>query len=401
MKTLSQSALADVSFEITWKKDGIRHSDRYFADHLNGWRDIFPGSPLETLFRQGLGQPITLQINPGDIIPGHCDRKVICLPRNRLTSSLPVDRIGFGRFYPQGLITGHPGIFKANMTPFRCVGENPEVITADLNHPMAGVPFTLSIHVLNQWNKAVERGGSCVDWIDLALSGPGMQARQNGKPTDFFSEKGFHKKDSGPDSDFYATDRFVHHIDRRARQELAGIYRTLISPGDRILDLMAGWESHVPDDPTPLCIHGVGLNANELAGNPALTSHTVQDLNTTFCLEFNDNEFDVAVCSLSVEYLTNPIPIFKEVARVLKPGGNFAVSFSNRWFPEKAIQLWENLHDFERMGLVTEYFIQSGGFDDISTISSRGFPRPHDDNYFPQLRLSDPIYAVIGRTLGG
>jgi len=40
---------------------------------------------------------------------------------------------------------------------------------------------------------------------------------------------------------------------------------------------------------------------NELARNPALTSHTVQDLNTTFCLEFNDNEFDVAVCSLSVD----------------------------------------------------------------------------------------------------
>ena len=399
MKTLFQSALVDVCFEITWKKDGIHHSDRYFADHLNGWRDIFPGSPLEILSGQDLSQPIILRINPGDIVPDHSDQKVISLSRDRLAYPLPVDRISFGRFYPQGLIAGHPGIFRANMTPFRCVGEAPDTITADLNHPMAGLPFTMTIHVLKQWDKAVERGGSCVDWIDLALSGPGMQARQNGTPTDFFFEQGLDRRDSGPDSDFYATDRFVHHIDRRARQELTGIYRALIHPDDRILDLMAGWESHIPEGLTPLHMHGVGLNANELASNPKLTAHTVQDLNTTFCLAFDDNEFDVAVCSLSVEYLTNPIPIFQEVARVLKPGGIFTVSFSNRWFPEKAIKLWENLHDFERMGLVTEYFIQSGCFDEISTISSRGFPRPHDDNYFPQLRLSDPIYAVIGRTL--
>ena len=77
MKTRLQSALADVCFEITWEKDGIRHSDRYFADHLNGWRDIFPGSPLESLSGQDLDQPITRRINPGDIIPDHSAQKVL------------------------------------------------------------------------------------------------------------------------------------------------------------------------------------------------------------------------------------------------------------------------------------------------------------------------------------
>lgn len=68
MKTLFQSALVDVCFEITWKKDGIHHSDRYFADHLNGWRDIFPGSPLEILSGQDLSQPIILRINPMGLV---------------------------------------------------------------------------------------------------------------------------------------------------------------------------------------------------------------------------------------------------------------------------------------------------------------------------------------------
>jgi SAM-dependent methyltransferase len=128
-----------------------------------------------------------------------------------------------------------------------------------------------------------------------------------------------------------------------------------------------------------------------------LTGHTVQDLNTNPSLALNDNTFDSVFCSLSVEYLTDPVTIFKEVARVLKPGGNFIVSFSNRWFPEKNIRIWENLHDFERLGLVTEYFLKSGLYKEISTISSRGYPRPYDDDHFPQLLVSDPLYAVIGR----
>jgi methyltransferase family protein len=266
---------------------------------------------------------------------------------------------------------------------------------------MAKIPFRLTIRVDGQSNKTEERGGSCTDWIDLALSGPGMQARQNFQPTNFFTNTFFQRKDPGPDTEFYATDRFVHHIDDRARQNLAALYQNFIQPGDTVLDLMAGWESHIPDTIKPLSLHGIGLNKNELVHNTALTAHTIQDLNTHPALAFNDHVFDSAVCSLSVEYLTDPLAVFKEVARVLKPGGPFIVSFSNRWFPEKAIGVWENLHDFERLGLVTDYFLDAERYDAISTISSRGYPRPCDDDYFPQLRLSDPLYAVIGHARNG
>jgi hypothetical protein len=46
------------------------------------------------------------------------------------------------------------------------------------------------------------------------------------------------------------------------------------------------------------------------------------------------------------------------------------------------------------MGLVLEYFIRSGGFKNLQTYSIRGLPRLHDDKYFPDLLLSDPIFAV-------
>jgi len=398
MKTLSKSALVDLFLDITWKKDGIQHSERYFVDHLNCWRDIFPGSPLEALFDHNIGRPITLQVNPGDIVPKHREDKILRLSRSGLNSDLTENCIGFGRFYPQGIISGCTNIFKGNINPFRCIGEDQHSITANLNHPMAGIPFELTMSVQEQSNKSDERGGSCTDWIDLALSGPGMQTRHNFQSTDFLSEASFHRNDPGPDSDFYTKDRFVHHIDDQARQNLAAMYQTFVQPEENVLDLMAGWESHIPDTLDPLSLHGIGLNANELINNPKLTGHTVQDLNTNPSLAFNDNTFDSVVCSLSVEYLTDPITIFKEVARVLKPGGNFIVSFSNRWFPEKNIRIWEDLHDFERLGLVTEYFLKSDRYKEISTISSRGYPRPYDDGHFPQLLLSDPLYAVIGCT---
>jgi SAM-dependent methyltransferase len=76
------------------------------------------------------------------------------------------------------------------------------------------------------------------------------------------------------------------------------------------------------------------------------------DLNPDPGLPFADASFDAAVCSVSVEYLTDPLAVFSEVWRALKPGEVFINSFSNRWFPPKAINLWIDLHEFERMGLV-------------------------------------------------
>jgi SAM-dependent methyltransferase len=84
------------------------------------------------------------------------------------------------------------------------------------------------------------------------------------------------------------------------------------------------------------------------------------------------------------------------VARVLKPGGTFVVTFSNRWFPPKVVRIWEQIHEFERVGLVMEYFLKSGAFDNLGTYSMRGLPRPRNDKYAGELALSDPVYAVWG-----
>jgi hypothetical protein len=75
----------------------------------------------------------------------------------------------------------------------------------------------------------------------------------------------------------------------------------------------------------------------------------------------------------------------------------FAATFSNRWFPPKAIRVWPVLHEFERMGLVLEYFLNSGKYSQLQTYSLRGLPRPANDKYAAQLPYADPVYAVWGQ----
>lgn len=47
----------------------------------------------------------------------------------------------------------------------------------------------------------------------------------------------------------------------------------------------------------------------------------MQDLNVNPKLPFEDNSFDVITNVVSVDYLTKPIEVFKEMRRILKPGG--------------------------------------------------------------------------------
>jgi len=243
----------------------------------------------------------------------------------------------------------------------------------------------------------LERGGTSIDWLETLATGPGMQARWQNKATDYFAENAFVRKDEQPDERFYDSPRFVQHIDDTAIEMVLNTYGRFLTGGMRVLDLMSSWQSHVPTNVPLESLTGLGLNMEELKRNKQLTDLTVQDLNFNKVLPYPNDTFDAVLNTVSIEYLTDPIAIFKEVARVLRQGGHFIVTFSNRWFPPKAIKIWEELHDFERMGLVSEYFMRSGGFTSLQTYSIRGLPRPHKDKYYPDLLYSDPVYAVWGQ----
>ncbi len=224
-----------------------------------------------------------------------------------------------------------------------------------------------------------------------------MQARWRDLATDFWSDLPYLRKDPRPDSDFYAQPRFVDHLDRAALAEVTALYGRLVPRGGKLLDVMSSWHSHLPEGMKLAEVVGLGMSREELEANPVLARRVVHDLNETPQLPFDDATFDAVICTVSVEYLTRPFEVFREVARVTKPGGHFVTTFSNRWFPPKVIQLWEGIHELERPGLVSEYFLESGLFDDLETWSLRGLPRPADDKYSDRLVTSDPVYAVWGR----
>ena len=158
---------------------------------------------------------------------------------------------------------------------------------------------------------------------------------------------------------------------------------------------MASHDSHLPESIQPARLAGLGMNAEELDSNPRLTERIVHDLNRDPALPLGAGEFDVVLCALSIEYLVRPEAVLREAARVLKPGGTCVVSFSERWFPPKAVNPWPKLHPFTRVAWVLRH-LQRAGFIDLHAESLRGLPRPADDKYIRQTRFSDPLYAVWG-----
>ncbi|MBT3401299.1 MAG: methyltransferase domain-containing protein [Rhodospirillaceae bacterium] len=179
-----------------------------------------------------------------------------------------------------------------------------------------------------------------------------------------FRPEHFERQDEADDAAFYAPERMVQHLDETGRAALTGFYREQLPAGGRVLDLMSSWVSHLPEDIDFATVAGLGMNRAELDANPRLSETHVQNLNVDPQLPFSDGAFDACVIALSVQYLTRPLEVFAEIARVLAPGGLCAVSFSNRCFPTKAVAIWQSLGDSDHAGLVGAYFRHTGGFDE-------------------------------------
>ena len=258
---------------------------------------------------------------------------------------------------------------------------------------------------------------------------------------DPFTPSDFVRQDESDDSLFYLYPRLVVHIDEQAIAVIGELFEEVFSAfaldngadasadtGDRpavpgkvpvILDLMSSWRSHWPssrpahhggliadggrqgdpsntesekyseDRPAELgkTMVGLGLNGVEMGENPDLGEYVVHDVNKDPRLPFDDGRFDGVVITVSIQYLTRPVEVFRDVNRVLKPGGIFLVIFSNRMFATKAVRAWMVRNDEQRKRLVAAYFLCAGNYQDIR-VSCRNPDRgPYDD----------PVYVVMAR----
>ena len=202
-------------------------------------------------------------------------------------------------------------------------------------------------------------------------------------------EGAFGRMDETPDEEFYRTPRLVTHIDDRTIAAVTQLYREFFPPGGEIVDLMSSWVSHLPTEIEYRRVIGLGMNEVELGRNDRLDAYVVQDLNVYPKLPFGNAEFDGAGICVSIDYLTRPVEVLREVGRVLRVGAPLVISFSNRCFPSKAVAVWHQLDDRGHMRLVEDYLREAGNWGDV-----RGLDRS------PRRMFSDPLYAVVGRSTG-
>jgi SAM-dependent methyltransferase len=199
------------------------------------------------------------------------------------------------------------------------------------------------------------------------------------------------KLDRSDDTLFYAEPRFVHHLDASFRARLTQLYRERIPACAVVLDLMSSWVSHLPEDITYQEVIGHGLNGEELAANPRLDRHWLQNLNTTQQLPLADNSVDAVLIVAGWQYLQQPEAVAAELLRVVRPRGEVIVAFSNRMFFQKAPQIWTDGSDRDHLAYVAE------------VLTAQGWPTPQvvaEETPAPGLLgwvggKGDPFFAVI------
>lgn len=202
-----------------------------------------------------------------------------------------------------------------------------------------------------------------------------------------FLPEHFARLDESPDPDFYDMPRKVVHIDDNAIAAVKQFFRDIFPTDGVILDLMSSWRSHWPPAMSKQQLVGLGMNAEEMSENPDLDDFVIHDLNANPRLPFENATFDAVVVTVSIQYMTQPVEVFREVNRILKPRGLFAVIFSNRMFPTKAVAIWRGLNDRQHAELIAAYFQQAGNYTAIEA----------QDRTPQALEYTDPVYVVMAR----
>ena len=217
------------------------------------------------------------------------------------------------------------------------------------------------------------------------------------EPTPPYTREDFRRLDESDDSRFYDEPKLVYHIDDDAVRAATAYYDRLFKEtatrryGDSehavdVLDLCSSWVSHYPPSARLKRVAGLGMNQVELERNAVLTERVVRDLNRDATLPYADGSFDAITCTVSIDYLTSPLKVVAEAARVLRPGGTLALVISNRLFFSKAVALWTGKDDDEHIYTVGGY-LHYGGKGLLSEPAALDL-RP------PPRGKTDPLYAI-------
>ena len=186
--------------------------------------------------------------------------------------------------------------------------------------------------------------------------------RKTWTSVDLLFTDGLRRTNEDNDDLFYAAPRKRPFFGEQTDEAIRRHHERILPQGaTRVLDLMSSLESHLSKVPEREVI-GLGMNEDEMRRNPGLSSVVVHDLNRDPRLPFEEGSFDAVICSGSIDLLTHPLEVVRDVARILRKGGVFVVTFTDRTIMPKSIEAWRDEGNEGRLMLATAYFSFSGAF---------------------------------------
>lgn len=137
------------------------------------------------------------------------------------------------------------------------------------------------------------------------------------------------------------------------RHEAAAIFRLLaLRPGEHLLDLGTGTGRYAAAAAQGGA-HVVGVDTSEAMLSLARARTAGQPVRLILAdaahLPFPDASFDAALAVTTLCFVADPLPILREVARVVRPGGRLVLGELNRW------SLWALLRRLEGLRRPTTY----------------------------------------------
>lgn len=201
------------------------------------------------------------------------------------------------------------------------------------------------------------------------------------------------KIDGTPDELFYLMPRVgIHHTDDGFRAQLSQLYRVLFKPGADLLDLCSQHDSHLPADVEYGSLTAHGMNYIELLANARATERFTQNFNADPSLSrLEDASLDAVTMAVSIQYMQRPTELLKEVYRVLRPDGVVVISFSNRMFFTKAVEVWKSQSSMRGLASLVKGYLTDAGFPAVRVVNGvrmadGSTPNPN----------GDPFIAAIG-----
>ena len=107
MRKTVVNSLAAVEFQLHWKSDHGTHTDCFFAEKVNFWRDILPKPLFEKLLERSVGDSVEHSFEAGEILPGLDPSKRFRIRHSQFEGNLRTGTIVHprqGRFYPKGIL---------------------------------------------------------------------------------------------------------------------------------------------------------------------------------------------------------------------------------------------------------------------------------------------------------